>query len=128
MTADQYDGNPAGSSLSWVRDKVGDVDNDAIILTDNEINSEITNHSNLYIAASECCYKCVTRLGEYKDLAMLFKARGDALKAEAKRGQFTSSSAVSAVRDVATYPDKFVHGDEVSATWDIKPNTSGDYA
>lgn len=127
MTANQYDGNPAGSSLSWIRDKIGDVDNSAIILTDNEINAEITNHSNLYTAASECAYKCVTRLGEYKSLADLFKERGDLLKQEAKRGQFTTSSTVSQVRDTVTYPARYEHGDEEIPDWDIEPN-DGDYA
>lgn len=127
MTANQYDGNPASSSLSWIRDKIGDVDNNAIILTDNEINAEITNHSNLYTAASECAYKCVTRLGEYKALADLFKERGDLLKQESKRGQFTASSTVSQVRDTATYPSRFEHGDEQIDDWDIEPNDS-DYA
>jgi len=127
MTANQYDGNPATSDIMWIRDKIGDVDNDAIILLDAEITAEITNHSNLYIAASECAYKCISRLGEYKELAALFKQRGDLLKQEAKRGRFTTVSTVSAVRDSQTYPDKFISGDETPTEWNIEPNTSGDY-
>lgn len=119
-----YSGTPGASNIDWIRDKIGDVDSNAFILTNEEITAEITNHSNLYIAASECAYKCVSRLGEYKDLALLFEKRGDRLKQEAKRGRFTTVSTVSQVRDTATYPDKFVHGDEQPATWDIEPNDS----
>lgn len=119
--------SPTTSDTDWCRDKYGDVDSAAFILTNEEIQAEITAQSNLYIAAANCAFKCMTRLGEYKDLAMMFKARGDTLLAEAKRRRFTASSTVGQVRDTATYPDRFKHGDEEPAAWDIEPN-DGDYA
>jgi hypothetical protein len=114
-----YSGDPTDSDKDWIRDRIGDVDEDAFLLTDAEIVAEISNSSNLYIAASECAYKCVTRLGEYDKLAVLFQSRGDKLKEEAKRKRFTTNATLTQVKDVATYPERFVHGDEHLVEWDI---------
>jgi hypothetical protein len=112
--------NPAAADHMWVRDKIGDVDDHAFLLTDEEIEAEITAQSNLYIAAAYCCYKILTRLGEYDKLANLFQKRGDLLIAESKRRQFSSTTAtVGTVKDVATYPGRFVHGEEEPVTWDL---------
>jgi hypothetical protein len=105
MTANQYDGLPGSSSLSWVRDKVGDVDNSAIILLDTEIQSEIAATSNLLIAAANCADKCVTRLGEYSELAAMFQRRGDALRAESSR----STSTILPPTTIGTISDSLRH-------------------
>lgn len=112
--------SPTTSSTDWCRDKYGDVDSAAFILTNEEIQAEITAQSNLYIAAANCAFKCTTRLGEYDKLAALFQKRGEALLLEAKKKRFSSTTAtVGKVKDVATYPDRFVHGEETPVEWDI---------
>lgn len=112
--------------VDWIRRVIGDTDSGAFILLDAEITAETSESSNKYLVASECAYQCATRLGEYDKLAILFRTRGDQLKLKAKNSQFTTSSTVSQVRDVETYPDRFVHGDEKLPAWDIEPN-DGDY-
>jgi hypothetical protein len=115
-----YSGDPSNSDNDWVRDKSGDVDSDAFLLTDEEIAGEIADQSNLYVAAANCCYKIITRLGEYDKLAAMFQKRGDLLLSEANRKRFSSVTAtVGTVKDVATYPDRFVHGEEHPVGWDI---------
>ena len=119
MTA-TYSGDPSASDVDWIRDKCGDVDPDAFLLQDEEISSEILDQSNLYVAAAYCCEKIVTRVGEYTQLAMLYQKRADALLATSKRKRFSSITAtVGQVKDVATYPERFVHGEEQPITWDI---------
>ena len=115
-----YSGDPTDSDLDWVRDKVGDIDSDAFILTDEEIESEIADQSNLYVAAAYCCQKIITRLGEYDKLAALFQKRSDLLMVQSKKRQFSAVAAtVGQVKDVATYPKRFVHGEETPPGWDI---------
>lgn len=119
MTA-TYSGDPSASDTDWVRDKCGDVDPDAFLLQDEEITSEILDQGNLYVAAANCCEKIVTRVGEYTQLAMLYQKRADSLRVTAKKRQFSSAAAtVGQVRDVATYPSRFEHGEEAGVTWDL---------
>jgi hypothetical protein len=121
MTDDStYSGDPTESNIDWIRDKIGDVDDATYILTDAEIESEIADQSNLYIAAANCCYKAIPRLGEYDKMAALWEKRGDILMATAKRKAFAGVAAtVGKVKDVATYPSRFEHGEEAGVTWDI---------
>jgi hypothetical protein len=92
MTATaNYSGDPADSDLDYVRDRIGDIDSSSFILLDAEIQSEIDANSNLLIAAANCADKCVTRLGEYTELAILFQKRGDALRAESNRASYAVS-------------------------------------
>ena len=112
--------SPTTSSTDRVRDLIGDIDPDAFILTDAEIAIEIAEASNLTLAAANCAYKCITRLGEYDKLAAQFQRRGDALWADSKRGRMSSATAtVGKVKDVATYPGRLEQGDEQAIIWDI---------
>ena len=122
MTA-TYDGNPATSSLMWVRDKIGDVDPDSFILTDEEIQAEITANGNLYLAAAECAFKCIVRLGEYSALASLFERRGNLLLREAsRRSGFTSVvPSVGIVTDAGTQPHDYDVSGEKPSDWSLNP-------
>lgn len=112
--------SPTTSNTDWCRDKYGDVDSAAFILTNEEIQAEITAQSNLYIAAANCAFKCTTRLGEYDKLAALFQKRGEALLLEAKKRQFSSTTAtLGTVKDTTTFPSRFTHGDEEMVGWDL---------
>jgi hypothetical protein len=89
-----YSGDPTDSDLDFVRDKIGDVDEDAWILTDEEIEAEITAVSVPLLAASNCARKIGSRysrrvtkkIGEltinYSDLAKQYLALAEELKAE----------------------------------------------
>jgi len=121
MVDSSYSADPLDSDLDRIRDLIGDVDSDAYILNDAEIEAELAAQSNLYIAAANCCLKCLTRLGEYDKLANLFQRRADNLILQAKRARFGSAVAatVGKVKDVATYPERFKQGEESPVVWDI---------
>jgi hypothetical protein len=120
MTA-TYSGDPSASSEDWVRDKIGDVDSDAFFLQDEEISSEIADHGNLYIAAANCCYKIITRLGEYDRLAAMFQKRGDILlKTATKKQGFTSViPSVGVITDAGTQPNGYAVSGEKEADWSL---------
>lgn len=113
--------SPTNSNTDWCRDKIGDVDSAVFILTDEEIQAEITANSNLYIAAANCCFKITTRLGEYGELADRFERRGNQLLKEAKRyAGFTSTTPVVGVlTDAGTMPGEYHISDEKPADWSL---------
>ena len=116
-----YSGDPSASSEDWVRDRIGDVDSAAFFLQDEEISSEIADSSNLYVAAANCCFKIITRLGEYDRLAMLFEKRGNLLlKQSTRNAGFTSSTPpVGTVFDSGTQPNDYAVSDEKAADWSL---------
>jgi len=113
--------SPTTSNTDWCRDKYGDVDSAAFILTNEEIQSEITAQSNLYIAAANCAFKCITRLGEYDKFALMFEKRGNQLLKEANRNAgFTSTTpSVGVLTDSGTMPDGYHVSDEKPANWSL---------
>jgi hypothetical protein len=113
--------SPTNSNTDWIRDKIGDIDSAVFILTDEEIQAEITANSNLYLAAANCCFKCTTRLGEYGELADRFERRGNQLLKEARRhAGFTSTTPVVGVlTDAGTMPGEYHISDEKPADWSL---------
>ena len=113
--------SPTTSSVDWCRDKIGDVDSAAFLLTNEEIQAEITADSNLYRAAAHCCFKIITRLGEYGTLAALFERRGNLLLKEASRhAGFTSViPTVGTVYDSGTQPNDYAISDEKLPDWSL---------
>jgi len=120
--------SPTTSSVDWCRDKIGDVDSAAFILTNEEIQAEITAQSNLYLAAAECAFKCIVRLGEYSTLAALFEKRGNLLLKEARRrAGFTSTTpTVGVLTDVGTMPGEYHISDEKPADWSLNRDNMPD--
>lgn len=120
--------NPAAADHMWVRDKIGDVDSAAFLLTDEEIEAEITAYSNLYTAAAYCCYKIITRLGEYDRLANMFKLRGDLLLKESfNKGGFTSvTPTVGTVHDSGTQPNDYAVSGEKLPDWSLNVDDQPD--
>lgn len=113
--------SPTTSNTDWVRDKIGDVDSAAFLLTNEEIQAEITAQSNLYLAAAECAFKCIVRLGEYSALAVLFEKRGNQLLKEAsRRAGFTSITPdVGTLQDTGTQPNGYAVSDEKLPDWSL---------
>jgi hypothetical protein len=120
--------SPTTSNTDWIRDKIGDVDSAAFLLTNEEITAEITAYSNLYTAAAYCCYKIITRLGEYGPLAALFKQRGDLLLKESyNRSGFSSiTPSVGTVYDSGTQPNDYAISDEKAADWSLNVDDQPD--
>ena len=56
-----YSGDPDSSSLDYVRDQIGDTDEDDPILTDEEINKAISDNSVLLLASANCARKIGAR-------------------------------------------------------------------
>lgn len=113
--------SPTNSNTDWIRDKIGDIDSAVFILTDEEIQAEITANSNLYLAAANCCFKCTTRLGEYGELADRYERRGNQLLKEARRhAGFTSvTPSVGVVTDSGTQPHDYDVSGEGHANWSL---------
>ncbi|MFA5409015.1 MAG: hypothetical protein WC343_09640 [Bacilli bacterium] len=120
--------SPTTSSVDWCRDKIGDVDSAAFLLTNEEITAEITAQSNLYLAAAECAFKCIVRLGEYSALAVLFEKRGNQLLKEANRhAGFTSvTPTVGTVYDSGTQPNDYAISDEKLPDWSLNADDQPD--
>lgn len=122
--------SPTTSNTDWIRDKIGDVDSAAFFLTNEEIQAEITAYSNLYTAAAYCCYKIITRLGEYAPLANMFKLRGDLLLKEAySKSGFTSvTPTVGTVYDSGTQPNDYAISGEKLPDWSLNVDDQPDEA
>jgi hypothetical protein len=120
--------SPTTSSTDWIRDKIGDVDSAVFLLTNEEIQAEITAQSNLYIAAANCCFKIITRLGEYDKFAMMFERRGNLLLKEAtRRNGFTSTTpSVGTVYDSGTQPNDYAICDEKLPDWSLNVDDQPD--
>jgi hypothetical protein len=120
--------SPTTSSTDWIRDKIGDVDSAAFLLTNEEITAEIAADSNLYRAAANCCFKIITRLGEYSTFAALFERRGKLLLKEASRhAGFTSViPTVGTVYDSGTQPNDYAISGEKLPDWSLNVDDQPD--
>jgi len=111
---------------------IGDTDTTDQIFSDAEVTYFLAQNSNVKRAAAIGCRAAAAKYARkvsysLGDLAEQLKekvANFTALAAEldnaAKRASFGSTTAtISAVKDVATFPDRFVHGEEQGVTWDI---------
>jgi hypothetical protein len=127
-----YSGDPDSSSLDYVRDQIGDTDEDDPILTDEEINKAISDNSVLLLASANCARKIGARFSRkvtknisgvmsinYSDLAKQFFALADQLKKQAKmdvRFQGTAP-AVERVTDTLVFPERLETGEEKLPGW-----------
>lgn len=97
--AGSYSGDPTASELDAVRDKIGDTDDSAWQLSDEEIQSEIDGSGgSVLMAASRCARKIAARYSRkvtksigrtsinYSDLAKQYFALATELEDEAKSG------------------------------------------
>lgn len=57
----------ATNSVYAVRDLIGDTKSGDVLLFDGEISAAISNYSNTYLAAAECCRKIASRFGRDVD-------------------------------------------------------------
>lgn len=93
-----YSGDPADSDLDYCRDKIGDVLEDAPLLTDEEIQTEIDDCDSRLIACARCARKIAARFSrkvsftigrkskQNSDLAKQYYSLAESLEQEAMNG------------------------------------------
>ena len=137
-----YGGAPSTSSSDAFRLLIGDTDTTDQIFSDAEVTYFLAQNSSVTRAAAIGCRAAAAKyarqitysLGDlseqlaqkvrhFSDLAVL-------LDAAAKKGSFVASTVtlgsdnLGKVKDVATYPERYVHGDESMPEWDIDEDVS----
>lgn len=111
---------------------IGDTDTTDQVFSDAEVAYFLAQNSNVKRAAAIGCRAAAAKyarkitysLGDLseqmKEKVQNFTALALELDNAAKRSSFSTTTAtVGAVKDVATYPERFVHGEEQGVTWDI---------
>jgi len=111
---------------------IGDTDTTDQVFSDAEVAYFLAQNTNVKRAAAIGCRAAAAKyarkinysLGDLSEQLVQkvqnFTALAKELDNSAKRASFSSTTAtISTVKDVATYPERFIHGEEVPPTWDI---------
>lgn len=62
-----YKGKPGTNNIDWVREEVGDIDEERKLVSDSTIQHHVDNEDNLFMAAYRVAKKIANRFAQYYD-------------------------------------------------------------
>jgi hypothetical protein len=132
-SADQVPSADLSSEIAQIRDLIQDEDPSDYMLSDNSITAALTTYGDVTAAAAACARKIAAKFSRkvsksiggssvsLSDLATHYWTLAKELDSQAKKTKFSGMTAptISQVSDVATYPARFVHGEEQPPDWPV---------
>jgi hypothetical protein len=134
-----YGADPQNNPLDGIRRAIGDIGDDPKF-SDDEILYYYTQHGTVFLAASYAASDLAalyasrvnksigSRSISNDQLFQHYSALSEKLAQQAKRSAMSSMTTpqIQKVRDTLTYPDRFVHGDEVPVEWPLSRTAIND--